>query len=246
MHAVSYSVDICTAMLEKRGTPWLLLLLLLLCHLCLHKGNAQITCYTKPSVAGEFNCESTTNNFQAATIEECCVERNGYFYKEGTGECQACIVFGFFNGSEITLPEQSEATTLAIGFIKGGNVQPLTGIDSENTAHFGITSGGSATEADFTISPVLFEIKGSDAREPFQPIILIRMDGVTLETAEDFTLTLEGRNTAGRAILNAAVPGHFVFSAIRVVIEDAESELNIISSHKTGGVYVYGTLLYDA
>ena len=92
----------------------------------------------------------------------------------------------------------------------------------------------------------MFEIKGSDAREPFRLIIVIRMDGVALETAEDFTLTLEGRNTAGRAILNATVPGHFVFLAIRVVIEDAESELNIISSHKTGGVYVYGTLLYDA
>ena len=57
-------------------------------------------------------------------------------------------MFGFFNGSEITLPEQSEATTLAIGFIKGGNVQPLTGIDSENTANFGITSGGSASKME--------------------------------------------------------------------------------------------------
>ena len=37
------------------------------------------------------------------------------------------IMFGFFRGSEITLPEQDEPTILAIGFIKGGNVQPLTG-----------------------------------------------------------------------------------------------------------------------
>ena len=56
------------------------------------------------------------------------------------------IVFGFFNGSEISLPEQGEATILAIGFIKGGNVQQLTGIDRRNTAHFGITITGSASK----------------------------------------------------------------------------------------------------
>ena len=49
------------------------------------------------------------------------------------------IVFGFLSGSEISLPEQGEATILAIGFIKGGNVQSLTGIDRRNTAHFAIT-----------------------------------------------------------------------------------------------------------
>ena len=55
-------------------------------------------------------------------------------------------MFGFFRGPEITLPEQGEATILEIGFIKGGNVQTLTGIDRRNTARFGITVAGSASK----------------------------------------------------------------------------------------------------
>ena len=56
-------------------------------------GSAQITCYTVPSVDGEFNCLPTTPNFQAATIEGCCsIENTGHFFKEGEDEaCQACI-----------------------------------------------------------------------------------------------------------------------------------------------------------
>ena len=55
-------------------------------------GSAQITCYTVPSVGGEFNCLSTTDNFLADTIRECCVERNGYFFEGGGDEsCQTCI-----------------------------------------------------------------------------------------------------------------------------------------------------------
>ena len=68
------------------------------------------------------------------------------------------IVFGFFNGSEITLPEQGEATVLSIGFIKGGNVQTLTAIDRRNVARFGITVTGSASKCEllelFLISTV--------------------------------------------------------------------------------------------
>ena len=57
------------------------------------------------------------------------------------------IVFGFLNGSYITVPEQGwPYTILAIGFIKGGNVQPLTGIDRRNTARFGIIVAGSASK----------------------------------------------------------------------------------------------------
>ena len=57
-------------------------------------------------------------------------------------------MFGFFNGSEITLPEQDEATILAIGFIKGGNVQQLTAMDPRNTARFGITVAGNASKLE--------------------------------------------------------------------------------------------------
>ena len=56
------------------------------------------------------------------------------------------VVFGFFSGPEITLPEQGEATILNIGFIKGGNEQQLTGIDRRNIARFGISVAGSASK----------------------------------------------------------------------------------------------------
>ncbi len=50
------------------------------------------------------------------------------------------LVFGFFNGSEITLSERGDFAILSIGFIKGGNVQQLTGLDTRNTARFGVTA----------------------------------------------------------------------------------------------------------
>ena len=62
-------------------------------------------------------------------------------------------MFGFFSGSEITLPEQGEATILEIGFIKGANVQTLTGIDSRNTARFGITVAGNASKWELLSIP---------------------------------------------------------------------------------------------
>ena len=40
--------------------------------------------------------------------------------------------------------------------------------------------------------------------------------------AEDFTLTLEGRNAAGRAIINSTPPGQLT---IRVSIEDVQRKL---------------------
>ena len=57
-------------------------------------------------------------------------------------------MYGFFRGSEITLQEQGEPTILAIGFIKGGNVQSLTAIDRRNTARFGIIIGGNASKRE--------------------------------------------------------------------------------------------------
>ena len=63
-------------------------------------------------------------------------------------------MFGFFNGSEITLPEQSDPITLAIGFIKGGNVQQLTSIDQRNISRFGIAIGGNASKLEYVIKAV--------------------------------------------------------------------------------------------
>ena len=79
--------------------------------------------------------------------------------------------------------------------------------------------------ADFTIGATLFEIEGPDAREPFKLTAFVRIDEEALETAEDFILTVKGRNNAGRAILAPTLPGQFVDPAIRVVIEDVESKL---------------------
>ena len=59
---------------------------------------------------------------------------------------------------------------------------------------------------------------------PFGLTTFVRIDGVALESAEDFTLTVEGRNNAGRAIIDPTLPGQFVSPTIRVVIDDVESK----------------------
>jgi hypothetical protein len=191
-------------------------------------GSAQIRCYTVPSVAGELNCFTNTPNFVAATIEECCIENPGFFFEDTTGDesCTACIVFGFFGDAEITRPEQGDAIAKMVGFIKGGNVQTLTDMDSRNTGRFSLDITGTATEgsnADFTIAPQSFEIVGPDARTPAELTTFIRIDGVALEQPEDIMLTVVGRNNAGRAILAPTMPGHFVDPMLRVIIADIEN-----------------------
>ena len=61
-------------------------------------------------------------------------------------------MFGFFNGSEITLQEQGEATNLAIGFIKGGSVHRTIFSGAVNTARFAITIGGNASKLKLNFS----------------------------------------------------------------------------------------------
>ncbi len=78
--------------------------------------------------------------------------------------------------------------------------------------------------ADFTIQPTTFQIQGPDATAPFDLTTFVRIDGVALEPSEDFVLTLDRRNDAGRAILAPAMPGHFVVPTLRVIIADIESE----------------------
>ena len=51
-------------------------------------GSAQITCYTTPS--SDVICAG--NSFVAATIDECCMDPNGYFFDGGgTASCTPCI-----------------------------------------------------------------------------------------------------------------------------------------------------------
>ena len=59
---------------------------------------------------------------------------------------------------------------------------------------------------------------------PFDLTAFIRIDGEALEPAEDFILTVEGRNNAGRAIIDPTLPGQFIFPTLRVAIEDVESK----------------------
>ena len=55
-------------------------------------------------------------------------------------------MFGFFGDAEITCPEQGDAIIRMVGFIKGGNVQTLTDIDSRDTGRFGLTITGTASK----------------------------------------------------------------------------------------------------
>ena len=80
------------------------------------------------------------------------------------------------------------------------------------------------SNADFTIAAQSFEVVGPDARTPAELTTFIRIDGVALEPPEDIILTMVGRNNAGRAILAPTTPGHFVFSTLRVIIEDVEGK----------------------
>ena len=71
---------------------------------------------------------------------------------------------------------------------------------------------------------------------PFDLITFVRLDGVALEPSEDFTLTLEGLNNAGIAIIAPAGAGQFVAPTLRVIIADVESKLQItVPTSRTKG-----------
>ena len=56
-------------------------------------GSAQFRCFTTPSSAGELNCGTTDGEFEAASIEECCLDTSGQFFEARAGSegCSACI-----------------------------------------------------------------------------------------------------------------------------------------------------------
>ena len=56
-------------------------------------GSAQFRCFTTPSSAGELNCGTADGEFEAASIEECCLSENGHFFEPRAGSegCTACI-----------------------------------------------------------------------------------------------------------------------------------------------------------
>ena len=59
---------------------------------------------------------------------------------------------------------------------------------------------------------------------PFNVPITVRVDGIALESAEGFTLSLDPTNPTAMAILTGGQPGLFVIPEISVVIRDLESK----------------------
>ena len=77
--------------------------------------------------------------------------------------------------------------------------------------------------ADFIVqdtSHLLFESNPS----PFNVPVTVRLDGIALETAEGFTLSLDPINPTATNILAGGIPGLFVIPEISVVIQDLESK----------------------
>ena len=60
---------------------------------------------------------------------------------------------------------------------------------------------------------------------PFSVETRIRKDGIALETAEYFTLSLEGVNSVAKTILEESEPGVFALPEIHIAIEDTDSKL---------------------
>ena len=56
-------------------------------------GSAQFRCFTTPSSAGELKCGTADGEFEAASIEECCLGTIGQFFEPRAGPegCTACI-----------------------------------------------------------------------------------------------------------------------------------------------------------
>ena len=59
---------------------------------------------------------------------------------------------------------------------------------------------------------------------PFNVPITVRLDGIALEPAERFTLSLQPSNPTATNILAGGIPGLFVIPEISVVIRDLESK----------------------
>ena len=60
--------------------------------------------------------------------------------------------------------------------------------------------------------------------DPFDVPVTVRVDGIALESAEGFTLSLDPANPTAMTILAAVTPGLFVIPEISVVIRDLESK----------------------
>ena len=77
--------------------------------------------------------------------------------------------------------------------------------------------------ADFVVQDTSHSLFGANP-DPFDVPITVRLDGIALEPAEGFTLSLDPTNPTATAILAGGQPGLFVIPEISVVIRDLESK----------------------
>ena len=73
--------------------------------------------------------------------------------------------------------------------------------------------------ADFIVPNTTHSLFGVNP-SPFNVPVTVRLDGIALEPAEGFTLSLQPTNANAMDILAGRIPGLFVSPEIRVVIQD--------------------------
>ena len=77
--------------------------------------------------------------------------------------------------------------------------------------------------ADFVVQDTSHSLFGANP-SPFNVPITVRVDGIALEPAEGFALSLDPTNPTAMDIFAAVTPGLFVIPEISVVIQDLESK----------------------
>ena len=76
---------------------------------------------------------------------------------------------------------------------------------------------------DFNVPDTRHSLFGQDP-SPFSVSVTVRLDGVALESAEGFVLSLEPTNTNAMNILAERMPGLIARPEISVIIQDLESK----------------------
>ena len=76
---------------------------------------------------------------------------------------------------------------------------------------------------DFVVQDSTHQLFGANP-DPFDVPFTVRLDGIALEPAEGFTLSLDPTNPTATDILTEEQPGLFVIPEISVVIRDLESK----------------------
>ena len=76
---------------------------------------------------------------------------------------------------------------------------------------------------DFVVQDTTHQLFGVNP-DPFDVPITVRLDGIALEPAEGFTLSLGPTNPTAMAIFAGVTAGLFVIPEISVVIRDLESK----------------------